>query len=80
VALTRLQKLEKARDQITDRLVEITASTQISYSMEGKSVSKTEYMEALTRQLKELDELVTRAGGEGAAVAPFCTRAVVRAV
>lgn len=56
-------KLELAKSQILDRIVEITASPKPSYSIDGQSFSWNEYLKTLTDQVKALDEII--AGMQG---------------
>lgn len=56
-------KLELARTQILDRIVEITASPKPSYSIDGQSFSWNEYLKTLLEQVKALDEVI--AGSQG---------------
>lgn len=56
-------KLELAKSQILDRIVEITASPKPSYSIDGQSFSWNEYLKTLTEQVKAFDEII--AGMQG---------------
>lgn len=56
-------KLELAKAQILDRIVEITASPKPSYSIDGQSFSWNEYLKTLLEQVKALDEII--AGMQG---------------
>lgn len=60
---TYLENLTTTRQQISDRLAEITASPKPSYSVDGESYSWTEYFEALMRQLEAIDAALQRANG-----------------
>jgi len=48
--------LRTARENIAARLAEITASPKPSYSIDGQSVSWTEYSNSLVQQLKEVNQ------------------------
>ena len=55
--------LDTIRDQISARLVEITAEQAPSYNVNGQQMSWTEYQKMLFDQLKAIDELI--AAGDG---------------
>jgi hypothetical protein len=47
--------LKAVKENIAARLAEITASPKPSYSIDGQSVSWTEYFNSLVQQLKEIE-------------------------
>jgi hypothetical protein len=55
---TYLENLTTARDNVAARLVEITADKKPSYSIDGQSVSWSEYFDTLTKQLDQLNKLI----------------------
>ena len=63
MASTYLENLIQARDNIAETLSRITKDPKPTYSVDGKSVSWTEYLTALTQQLKALNEAIQVAGG-----------------
>lgn len=60
---TYAENLATTRDQIAERLVEITASPKPSYNVNGQAVSWTEYFRTLTEQLDKLNELIATGDG-----------------
>jgi hypothetical protein len=61
--------LKAVKENIAARLAEITASPKPSYSIDGQSVSWTEYFNSLVQQLKEINQQLEAAGS--VAVAPW---------
>lgn len=59
-----------ARDAIASQLATLATSSQASYSLDGKSVSRSEYFKSLTQQLKDINELIQQADGEGGQPSP----------
>ncbi len=53
-----LANLKTAYSQILERIVEVTASTQPTYSLDGQSFSRTEYLAQLATQAKEMLETI----------------------
>ncbi len=54
---TARENLQTARDNVALRIKQITESPKPSYSIDGKSVSWTEYLDMLLRQFRELEAL-----------------------
>jgi hypothetical protein len=48
------------RDQIAERLVEMTASPKPSYSVHGHTYHWGEYFELLTKQLEQVNRLIAQ--------------------
>ena len=65
---TRAQNLQTALDNIAARLAEITASPKPSYSIDGESVSWTEYFSALMAQQSALRTELAQASGPYAVI------------
>lgn len=57
------QDLILARQQIDNLIVQITASPNPDYSIDGKSVSKAGYLRELMAQRKAIEELIMMADG-----------------
>lgn len=51
-----------SRNQIAQRIREITAEANPTVSIDGVSVSRTEYLTALTNQLEVVEKALQRAG------------------
>lgn len=60
---TRADNLQTALDNIAARLADVTANPKPSYSVDGESVSWTEYFNALTQQQLALEQALQRANG-----------------
>lgn len=60
---TALENINTAIDQITARIVEVTASQQPDYSIDGQSVSKGSYLTQLQSTLSEFLTLRQRLQG-----------------
>lgn len=58
-----LDDLKTTRDQIAANLVTITANPKPSYMIDGQSVQWTAYFNALTNQMKAIEEAIARAEG-----------------
>ena len=57
------QLLVTARDQIDALILSLTAFPKPSYSIDGKSVSWTEYFNALMQQREQIEKLIMMADG-----------------
>lgn len=44
------------RDQILDRIVEVTAEANPTYDIDGEEIEWSEYLRMLNQQLKEIEE------------------------
>lgn len=55
------EDLVTIRDNISAKLVEISANPQPSYSVEGQSVSWNDYFRMLTEQLKNMNQAINQA-------------------
>jgi hypothetical protein len=55
--------LETSRNQISARIVEITASPKPSYNVNGQQVAWTEYLKTLREQLAEINKLIAEGDG-----------------
>lgn len=55
---TDIDQLKTVKSQLLARLAEVTASTQPTYSIDGQSVSRTEYMSALQERMEKINELI----------------------
>lgn len=60
---TRAQNLQTALNQMAERLVEVTASPQMTYSVDGKSYDKNGYINLLINDMKPLEDALARASG-----------------
>lgn len=60
---TYAEQLTTARDQIMARIVEVTASANPDYSIDGQSVSKAAYLSTLTAQLEPINTALQMADG-----------------
>lgn len=60
--MTDQEQLQTARSQLVARLLELTTKPQPSYSIDGQSVSMTEYQQFLLDGIRKLDEVL--AGGD----------------
>lgn len=54
----RIAKLETIRDQLEDRLADMTVRPKVSYNVEGQQFSFNEYQKMLIDAIKSLDELL----------------------
>ncbi len=57
--MTYIDDLTTARDQAASLIKDITASPKPSYSVDGQTVSWTQYLAELTKQVKDLNYLIT---------------------
>lgn len=55
---TDLEELKTSYSQIVARIKEVTASTQPTYSLDGVSVSRAEYLRTLMDEAKAMKELI----------------------
>ena len=60
---TAAEKLVTARDQVLDRIIEVTASAGPDYTIDGQSVSKGTYLKQLAESLREYNLLIQQLGG-----------------
>ena len=60
---TYAENLATIRDQITARIIEVTASANPDYSVDGQSVSKAGYLATLTSQLESINKALQMADG-----------------
>ncbi len=58
MAQTSYEKAVTYRDQILDRLIEVTASIAPDYNVDGQQVSKGQYLEQLQRSLDAANKTV----------------------
>jgi hypothetical protein len=58
--LTNLQLLQTTKAQVLTVLAEITACPKPSYSIDGQSVSWSDYVAMLTKQVETLNELINQ--------------------
>jgi hypothetical protein len=72
--VTVVEKLKQSRDQIADRLVELSAQVAADTSDQGRSVQLAGLQSMYLSQLKNLDDAIQRAGG------PFMVTSRGRAV
>jgi hypothetical protein len=56
--MSYLDSLTTARDNFASKLAEISVSPQASYSIDGQSVSYTDYYRFLSEQVKSLSEQI----------------------
>lgn len=56
----RLALLEQARDQLLDRLVEVTAEANPTYIIDGEMISWNEYLGKLRSELDEIETLINK--------------------
>lgn len=61
--MTSLVKLTAALNQLDDRILEVTASSQPDYSENGRSVSKGTYLQQLMDARARLNELIAQSSG-----------------
>lgn len=55
---TDAEQLATIKSQVLQRLADITAQPKPSYTIDGVTWRHTEYFEALTKQLKEINALI----------------------
>lgn len=60
-----ITQMKTARGTLVTALVTACSSPKPSYSVDGQSVSHTEYRESLIRQIKDLDVLINMSEGTG---------------
>lgn len=60
---TELENLQTVRDQLVARLIEVTATRNPNYSVDGESYSWESYTEMLTRQIDMIEKHMQRAEG-----------------
>jgi len=58
MSATYAAKLIIARDQLANTLVEVTSFPAPNYSINGTSISWSEYITQLTQQIEKLNELI----------------------
>lgn len=58
--MAALDDLQASYNQVAARIKEITATPNPTVSIDGESINKTEYLEALTRQLLEIKKAIQR--------------------
>lgn len=56
--MTYIESLTTARDNFATKLAEISADPKPSYSIDGQSVSYTDYYRFLSEQVKSLNEQI----------------------
>lgn len=69
---TDLANLQTAYSQTIARLVAVTASTNMTYTVDGETYNKTEYMQALSAQIEVLKKAIQ------AEASPFEVRTLAR--
>lgn len=60
---TPLENLNTAYQSLSEKYATAAASAAPSYSINGQSVSRVEYMESLLRQMQQVREQIALAGG-----------------
>ncbi len=60
---TTLEALQQAKENLCNRLAEISANPKPSYSDQGRTVSWTEYQSMIITNLQALDQAIARASG-----------------
>jgi uncharacterized coiled-coil DUF342 family protein len=60
---TAQENMITARNQIAERIVELTASLNPDYSENGESVQNSAYLDSLMRQLEKIEEIIQAMGG-----------------
>jgi hypothetical protein len=55
--------LQTARNQISARIVEVTASTKPSYNVNGQQVDWTKYLDILEQKLERINKLIAEGDG-----------------
>jgi hypothetical protein len=58
---TYLEKLKTIRDQLADRIIEVSASVKPSYSVDGQSISWESYLATLNNQLAVINAQINAA-------------------
>ncbi len=63
--MTYLNHLTTSRNNLATELVRVTAEAELkpNYSIDGRSISWNDYRVSLSRQMKELDQMIINAGG-----------------
>lgn len=64
----RIAKLETIRDQLEDRLEQMTLSPKVTYNVDGQMFDFNKYQEMLLKSLTAIDDLVNTletVGGSG---------------
>lgn len=60
---TNLELLETSKTQLITQIANVTLNTKISYSIDGQSVSWTDYLRMLTDQVAKINQLIQIEGG-----------------
>lgn len=63
MATSYLQRLQNARDNIAERIEEMTENPKPDYSLDGESYTWAGYMDMLVRNLELVEQAIQRATG-----------------